>query len=130
MSINVKHTSYEDIYKQIEEADRTHTAKFNHKAEARRFYLAARYKSNNIGLGWIISLDGIQVTVAKSKASYMTVAALIRKLRDWDNEAVVEVAITDEDGITIWHEITDVEKLDKKSVKDHCLIYAGDVVMY
>ena len=131
MTVNVKHSSYEDIYKLIIESDGAYTAKFRSNKKAKRFKAAAYLYSRNNGLGWIISKKATNIIISKNAvAKYMTVRALIRKLNEWEDDTMVEISIKDEDGICSWYEIIDIEELVDNSDKEHCLIYAGECVMY
>ena len=60
----------------------------------------------------------------------MTVGALISKLEKWDKQALVEVAVADEDGDRSWFTIDGVEELNEKSDREHVLIYTGECVMF
>ena len=129
MAHNKKHTYYNSIYNKIKLADRIHIESFESQADAKRFNLAVRWYTKYNGLGWIVSMNLLEVTIAKSTTNRMTVGRMISELNRWNKEALVDVSIKHEDGDTSWYAIAGVEELNKKSVKEHLLIYLGECVM-
>ena len=130
MTKNIEHGSYNDIYSMIRIADDSYTINFSSIEEAKLFRSAARSYSQNNKLGWKLSIKENKVIVVKTIIVRMTVGLLISKLERWESEALVDAAITDEDGDRSWFAIAEVEELNDKSVKDHVLLYIGDCVMF